>query len=933
MNAHEGAARPTGTVTFMFTDIEGSTVRWERDPAAMRVALRRHDAIVGGAVAAHSGWTFKTVGDAFCVAFARPADAIAACIDVQRALATEDFSAVGGLRVRAALHTGTADEREGDYFGPAVNRVARMLGTGYGGQILLSGSTADIAAASLPPEATLIDLGEHRLRDLERPENVYQLSAPGLQRDFPPLRSLRVLRNNLPQQLTSFVGRERELADVIELLGEARAVTLVGPGGIGKTRIALQAGAEGVERWPDGVWFVELGPIADGTLVPAAVTQAAGLQSATEGDPVAALTAQLASKRLLLIFDNCEHLIDAAAATAAAILRASPGTTILASSRQPLGIAGERAYRVPSLALPEDDALPTVENALRYGAVELFVARAQAADSRFRLTAEALPAVVSICKRLDGIALALELAAARTPMLGLEQLQRRLDQRFRLLAGGRRDAIPRQQTLRAAIDWSYDLLDENERRIFRGLSIFVDGFTDAAASAVASRDPEEADAMFDILGSLADKSLIQPDPSAETVRFRMLESMRAYGLEKLDDFDERRHAAERHLAYFHALAQRAESAFRDTGSDEVFMRDLAPELDDLRAALDWALNGGDVDAGAALIGAAAHPWSRLGHTAEGIARLRAFIAAAADRGARTNARLWSGVAWLAGNGMVGTVALDAARRAVDFARESGDPETLTTALEYLAIAASRARDFATAMPALDEAERLAGDAVPPGRRGRQLELRGFVGLLKGDLDMAARAFDGQRDVLRSLRDEYGEANVLQNIAELEHARGNTVRALDIVRELQPRAVKLLGREQYANMLSNMAGYLLALGDTESGAARAREALELVAGGDAAAAFVSTAFAAAALCHLALAIAMDGNLAAAATLHAYCDRTMEQLGYEREYTDRATSVRLRDIVARGLSKAALDAATERGRAISPQAAVELARAAMDGAATG
>ncbi len=343
---------PSGTVTFLFSDIEGSTQRWDRDRAAMQDAVRRHDTLMRTAIAAHHGYVFKTIGDAFCAAFARPEDAVAAILDAQIALGAEDFSQIDGLRVRAAIHTGTADERDGDYFGPAVNRVARLMAIGHGGQVLVSGVTTDLVQGALPTQVSLRDLGEHRLRDLARPEHVYQLVAPDLVADFPPLRSLHVLPNNLPLQLSTFVGREAEIAEITALIEKHRLVTLVGSGGVGKTRLSLQVAANSLDGSGDGVWFIELAPLTSGEYIPSTVAQALGLTLAPEGDPLENLVRALKATHALLVFDNCEHLVEPAARVISAILHGASQVKVLASSRQGLGVAGEATYRVPSLSLP-----------------------------------------------------------------------------------------------------------------------------------------------------------------------------------------------------------------------------------------------------------------------------------------------------------------------------------------------------------------------------------------------------------------------------------------------------------------------------------------------------------------------------------------------------------------------------------------------------
>ncbi|MBD5657508.1 MAG: adenylate/guanylate cyclase domain-containing protein, partial [Candidatus Eremiobacteraeota bacterium] len=484
---------PSGTVTFAFTDIEGSTRRWERDPDAMQRALRQHDVIVREEIERHGGYVFKTIGDAFCAAFRGPQHAVMALHAAQRTLAAEDFTAVGGLRVRAAIHTGTADERDGDYFGPTVNRVARLLAIGHGGQILVSGSSAELLFEAQSRES-LRELGEHRLKDLARPERVYQLLAPDLDDEFPPLNSLSTLPNNLPAATTSFVGRETELVEIAASLAKQRLVTLIGSGGIGKTRTSLQVAANVLDTFRDGVWFVELASLADGALIPPAIAAAIGVVLSPTGDALESLAGALDSKNVLLIFDNCEHLVEPTGRVVATLLRDCKKLKVLASSRQGLGIAGETTYRMPSLRVPGDAGGTTIAaiDATRYPALALFVDRARAAHRSFVLDDANVHAVADVCRRLDGIPLAIELAAVRVKILSPRQLRDRLDERFRMLTGGSRDLLPRQQTLRALIDWSYDLLDKRERMVFRRLSIFVDGFTvEAVGPVVADADIDE----------------------------------------------------------------------------------------------------------------------------------------------------------------------------------------------------------------------------------------------------------------------------------------------------------------------------------------------------------------------------------------------------------------------------------------------------------
>jgi predicted ATPase/class 3 adenylate cyclase len=570
------ASIPSGTVTLLFTDVQGSTRLWEAEPDAMAVALRRHDDIIRYAVAAH-GYVFKTVGDQFCIAFETPRQAVDAALSAQLALTHAEWPTTRPIKVRMGLHTGETEERDGDYFGPVVNRVARLEAAAHGGQVLLSGATAELIRDALPEEATLTDMGQHRLKDLGRPEHVFQLTVPGLPEEFPPLASLDSpeLPNNLPGQLSTFIGRATELKTLRDLLRHNRLVTLTGPGGCGKTRLALQAAAEQVGRVPDGTWFADLASITDGAQVPAAVAAALGLRERDEQ----ALLGTLKDHDTLIILDNCEQVVDAAAKFSAQILRECHAVRILATSREPLGIDGEQLYRVAPLSLPTDG-----DDAEKSEAVQLFTDRARAKDPTFTLDATTAPLVATICRRLDGIPLALELAAARLPALALPQLVQRLDQRFRLLTGGSRSAMPRQQTLQAAVDWSYSLLHDTERETMRRLSVCVRGFDLEAAAAITAQDEFE---VLDLLTSLVTKSLVNTEPANGTVRYWMLETIRQYCAQDLlqaEGEDGVLAAQTRHAEYYLRLAETAESHTRGPNQAR-WLRRLDSDWPNLRTAL------------------------------------------------------------------------------------------------------------------------------------------------------------------------------------------------------------------------------------------------------------------------------------------------------------------------------------------------------------
>jgi len=575
---------PSGTVTLLFTDIQGSTRLWEAEPEQMAAALRRHDDIMRTAIEGAGGYVFKTVGDAFCAAFATAPAAVEAALIAQRELGAQTWPTSRPIAVRMGLHTGVCEERDGDYFGPVVNRAARLEAVAHGGQVLVSGATAELLSGALPGDTGLRDLGAHRLKDLGRAEQVFQLEAPHLPSSFPQLASLDnpELPNNLPILLSAFVGREAELSRVRELVSSSRLVTLTGAGGSGKTRLALQAAAEQIGRAPDGVWLVELAPLTDGEQIPAAVAAALAIQDQTGPVQAEALIRALTAQDTLIVLDNCEHLIDAAAKFCEQVMRHCPRVRILATSREPLGIDGERVYRVPSLSLPGD--VEAVEEVAASDAVRLFAERAR--DSGFTLDAQSARLVATICRRLDGIPLALELAAARLSSMSLKQISDRLDQRFRLLTGGSRNAMPRQQTLQATVEWSFGLLAPAERDTLRRLAVFTGGFDLEVAEDLCTTQSVDAFDVADLLGSLVDKSLVVADRAADSVRYRLLETIRQFAAQDLLRAEGDAVVLDirtRHAEYYLRLAEEAGPSFIGRGQVE-WMRRFDAEWDNVRAA-------------------------------------------------------------------------------------------------------------------------------------------------------------------------------------------------------------------------------------------------------------------------------------------------------------------------------------------------------------
>jgi predicted ATPase/class 3 adenylate cyclase len=611
-----------GPVTFLFTDIEGSTRLWERDAAAMHEALDRHDEILRDAIEGHGGHVFKTVGDAFCAVFATAPDALKAALEAQRRLLARDWHTPDPLRVRMALHAGTANERGGDYFGPSLNRVARLVSAAHGGQVLLSVAVYGLLGDRMPEHVELRDLGERRLKDLVRPERIFQLLAPDLPPTFPPLKTLDERLNNLPVQPTPLVGREREVAEVSSLLrdGGVRLLTLTGPGGTGKTRLGLQVAAEILDEFEGGVFFVPLANVANPALVAPTIAGALDMRETGERSSGEALQDHLRNRQMLLVLDNFEQVVEAAPLVGE-LLAGCPDLKVLATSRSVLRVYGEREYPVPAMSLPDPRRLPPIDELGDYEAIGLFVERAGSVKGGFGITEQNAPAVVGICVRLDGLPLAIELAAARVKLLPPEKILQRLTRnRLKILAGGARDLPERQQTLRGAIDWSYALLAEDEMTLFARLAVFSGGCTMEAMEEIC--DTEDA---LEGAESLMDKSLIRrEEPGRGEPRFAMLETIHEYARERLWERSDAETTHRRHARYFLTLAEESEP--RLGGPEQVaWFERLENENDNLRAAISWAIEQGEAELGLRLAQALRPFWYARGHYVEGRGWVARFL--------------------------------------------------------------------------------------------------------------------------------------------------------------------------------------------------------------------------------------------------------------------------------------------------------------------
>jgi predicted ATPase/class 3 adenylate cyclase len=832
---HDAArTRPTGTVAFLFTDIEGSTERWERYGAAMADAVRRHDALVRAALEAHDGYVFKALGDAFCAAFATARDAVAAAAAAQRALAREDWSAVDRLAVRIAIHAGTADERDGDYFGPTLNRVARLLGTASGGQTILSAAAAALAGDELPAGASLRDLGTHRLKDLAAPEDVRQLVLEDLPNDFPPLRALDARARNLPIALTPLLGRDETIAEIAALVDADRLVTLVGAGGVGKTRAALAVAARYADAHDDGVWFVEFAPIDAGSLVSNAIALALGVRERAGRDPLDALIAHVGAHPMLLVLDNCEHVIDDAARVAEALLRACPRVRLLCTSRERLAVGGERVYRMPSLAVPPPDVDLTAADAERYAAVALFVARASAIDARFRLTDDNARIVGDICRRLDGIALAIELAAARVKILPVARLAERLDERFRLLTTGPRAVLPRQQTLLALIDWSYALLTDTERAVFRRVAIFADAWTFEDAVAVCADDALDEFALLDALVALVEKSLVAAEPDAGTQRHHLLDSMRAFGRLRLTETGETATWERRRAVWALARVEAWRDAWAQRPSAD-WQRAILPLVPDARAALHWCFApGGDVGLGIRLTSALGLFYTNIS-PAEGAIAVDAALAHVEARknveaGAivddQTIAFLHFFRAELAKDRLAWSEVVDDAQRAEDILARLDDRER--------AAVAQRVRGQGLhCLGRSNEARALIERAIATFRAHDADRHLAMALSARAVIDTALGAFADARAAFAeaiplAARSGYDHAlfAMESNLAELEFAEGDAARAIELARSAVGRTSLVGDALLRAVAFANLAMYEASVANWPAARAAANDALAI-----------------------------------------------------------------------------------------------------------
>lgn len=721
---------PTGTVTFLFTDLEGSTALWQQHPERMADVIARHDAMLTAIISSHGGVVFRTVGDAVHAAFPDPSAAVEAALGVQRALAAEPWPDGIVLRVRIGIHTGAVEVKGAVYAGHTLNRVARLSDAGHGGQILLSAATAELIRYAPPPDVALRDLGEHRFKGLLLPERVYAIDAPDLPADFPPLRTLDTPHTTLPVRRGTLLGRDRELeaAQVLLIREDVGLVTFTGAGGTGKTSLAIAAGHELGGQFPDGVWFVPLASIGDPRLVPSAVMAALGLREEGGRSPRDILHDFLAPKQLLLILDNFEQVVGAAPLVAE-LLQDAPGLTVLVTSRVALRLGAEYELPIAPLSVPGRDQVRDLARLSQYAAVQLFIERAQQIKPSFHVTDENAPSVAEICSRLDGLPLAIELAAAQIRVLTPQALLARLDKRLPLLTGGAHDLPKRQQTMEATIAWSYDLLTEEERVLYRRLAVFSGTFTLDAAEAVCG---DEAVELLEGLTSLVDKSLVRQDDTDDVPRFSMLQTIREYGLARLKESGEAERFGRRHAAFFANLAETIEREAFARGPGQVATL-LEADWDNLRGALDWSLGEpGDRRIALRLVASLGTYLFFSDHGPEGRIRTEALFA---RPGVQERDEAWA------------------------------------AALITLAGLEDVRGDFAQALPHLHESERILAGSDDRLRRYLLNHWLGVVAMNGGNTQQAERLFAQNRQIAFSLNCPWAAATALGFVAECVTAQG------------------------------------------------------------------------------------------------------------------------------------------------------------------
>ncbi len=801
---------PSGSVTFLFTGIEGSIKLSQEFPETYSEMLARHDEVLQNAVESNRGFVFKTAGEGFCCAFQNAEDAVTAAIDAQLNLHSENRDEME-IKIRIGIHSGKSEWNGTDYMGyMTLARSARIMSAANEEQIIISNDAYELCCEKFnnvkSKNVTFRDLGERRLKDVIQPIRLFQIISPGLREEFPPLKTLDARPNNLPVQLSSFIGREEEMKQIKELLKQSRLLTIFGSGGAGKTRLAMQTGADMIDEFANGVFITELAEVSEPGLIIQTLMNSLGLKEEPGILPKEILTGYLKNLEILIIFDNCEHLVNECAELVTFLLRSCPGLKIITTSRESLNCPGEQTFRAPSLSLPDKSEFNIPEKLAQCEAVRLFTERALSVNPEFRITGENAQALAEICIRLDGIPLAIELAAARIKILTLQKICDRLDDRFKLLSGGKRTSLPRQQTLKALIDWSYDLLTENEKLLWRRLSVFTGGWTLESAEEIFSDSNISEEEIIDLLSQLADKSVIIYN--SETNRYLMLESLKQYGAEKLKDAGEEKKYRSKHLNYFTEFSREAELKLK--GNElHIWLDKLESDHGNLQSAISWAAGEGDKEEGAQLAGQLAGFWEIHGHNTTGILLLESILESIKGNeqniSKKSSAKVLMSIGILARNLGNFEKSKTCLKESLEISRGTGDKQSVAGSLINLGIVESDQGFYNNALKLYEESLDLGREINDKRSIADSLINMGTAAYHLGNFKLAQDYLEESLSLRRDTGYKQGTAMCLNNLGSLALRQGNLEKGVKLYSESLAIAREIGDKTGIAMGLNNLAG--------------------------------------------------------------------------------------------------------------------------------
>ena len=814
---------PTGIVTFLFTDIEGSTKLAQEFHDKLSGILERHHSILNNAVVSNNGFVFKMIGDAFCCAFQNAEDAVRASVDAQKKLNTEIWNEAV-IKVRMGIHSGNAEWSGTDYMGYiTLARTQRVMSAAYGGQIIISNDAYEIKKDYDSEEISFRDLGNRRLKDLIQPLRLYQIMSADIPADFPPLKTLDARPNNLRIQLTSFIGREKEMTEIKKLLSVTRLLTLLGPGGTGKTRLSLQVGADLIDEYANGVYIAELAPVSDPAMILQTIIDSLEVKEEPGRSSEETLTEYLSEKEMLIILDNCEHHIHECADIAEKLLRNCPEIKIITTSREALNCHGEQTFRLPSLSFPDKSSNNTPEQLTQYESVRLFIERALSVNHNFRVNNHNAPALAGICNRLDGIPLAIELAAARTNALSVEKIHERLDNRFNLLTGGSRTALPRQQTLKAMIDWSYDLLSEKEKKIWSRLSVFKDGWTLESAEDICSDEELSEAEILDLLSQLVEKSIINYNEVKE--RYSVLETIKQYGEEKLKESNETEKFCTKHLFHFAELSSMAK--FKLSGKTNLEWLDkMETEHNNFISAIDWSVHSGEKEKGSLIAAELGLFWITRGHYLTGVKLLQSLLNDVSGISKENLSKLFNVAGNL--NRAQGKYekAKDYYERGLSLSREIQNETDIVISLIGIGNTEAETGNFEKAQGYFEESLKVSRECNFISGISFSLNNLGNVALVQGNLKMAEVYTKESLEMNRKSQNKHDIAFSLDTMGNIMTETGNLELAQEYLEESLKLTREIGDKSGIAYALMNLSGVSNRNGNQEQAMSYLEESLRL-----------------------------------------------------------------------------------------------------------